>query len=322
MKKRIFSIILLLAFLFQPGLHRLNSESVKAKKAQKAFQYEVVVALKLVQVHVTDKDGNPVTDLTKDDFILYDNKKLQTITDFEKHLQAIPEKPIEPEKKVIEIIDETKLPPSPDVSSRMNRKFVLFFAARGLSKSEKASLHFIDTQIQPTDEVAVMSYSWVSGLELHEYFTSDMDKVKEAIKNISGLKGSGIRDPRGITLEGERARAESEAGSRGGTENREEDRVSVTFLSPVTRRFPYPDLFAIRPTIEEELKIFLAKTFVDGLRELAQSMRSIPGIKNIIFFSDGIPRSFLFPVIKYSGKTMRKWAENLPQPTALCTQSV
>ncbi len=134
MKRKIFPIILLLAFLFQPGLHRLNSESAQAKKGQKTFQQEVVVTLKLVQVHVTDKKGNPITDLTKDDFILYDNRKLQTITDFEKHLLAIPEKPVKLGKKAIERIEEIKLPPSPDMSSRLNRKFVFLFASSGVGK--------------------------------------------------------------------------------------------------------------------------------------------------------------------------------------------
>ncbi len=293
MKKRIIPIILLLVFLFQPGLHRLNSESVQAKKAQKAFQHEVVVTLKLVQVHVTDKEGNPVTDLTKDDFILYDNKKLQTITDFEKHILAAPEKPIKPEKKVVEMIDETKLPPSPDISSRMNRKFILLFATGGVSginKSKKAARHFIDTQVQPTDEVSVMSYYWMSGLELHEYFTSDMDKVKEAIKEIKGFKGPGIRGSGEITLEGERARAESETRKGGGPEAEArgesgEGSVSVTHLSPFSTSLPSP---------QTEGSIFLAKTFIDVLKELAQSMRSIPGIKNVIFFSEGFPKSFLF----------------------------
>jgi VWFA-related protein len=294
MKKRIFPIILLLAFLFQPGLHRLNSESVQAKKGQKAFQYEVVVTLKLVQVHVTDREGNPVTDLTKDDFILYDNGKPQTITDFEKHLLAVPEKPIKPEKKAVERIDETKLPPSPDISSRMNRKFILFFATRGLPRSKQAALHFLDTQIQPTDEVAVMSYYWMTGLTLYEYFTSDMDKVKEAIKNITGFQGPGIRGSGRITLEGERARAEAEARKGGGHDAEARGESGEGSLS-VRHLSPYPSLFSTQPSSpEEESGIFLAKTFIDELKELAQSMRSIPGIKNVIFFSEGFPRSFLF----------------------------
>ena len=286
---KIFPIILLLAFLFQPGLHRLSSESVQAKKDQKVFQQEVVVTLKLVQVHVTDKKGNPITDLTKDDFILYDNKKLQTITDFEKHFLALPEKPIKPGKKAIEMIEETKLPPSPDISSRMNRKFIFLFATGGPSattRSKNAARHFIDTRIQPTDEVEVMSYSWMSGLELHEYFTSDMDKVKKAIKNISGLKGPGTSGS-GPTLAREQARAEAGAGRGGRTGDKEDYSLSTRQSMSVRQLTPFV------PAETENLR-FRTKIFIDGLKELAQSMRPIPGIKNVIFFSNGFPTSFLF----------------------------
>lgn len=288
MKRKIFPIILLLAFLFQPGLHRLNSESGQAKKDQKVFQQEVVVTLKLVQVHVTDKKGNPITDLTKDDFILYDNRKLQTITDFEKHLFAIPEKPVKPKKKVVEMIEETKLPPSPDISSRMNRKFIFLFATAGPSaavRSKNAARHFIDTRIQPTDEVGVMSYSLISGLELHEYFTSDMDKVKKAIKDISGLQGPGTGSS-GPTLASERVRAEAGASKGKGTGDKEEYGLSVRSLSSSV---------SVPPSSPETENLrFRTKIFIDGLKELAQSMRSIPGIKNVIFFSNGFPTSFLF----------------------------
>jgi VWFA-related protein len=288
MKKKIFPFILLLAFLFQPGLHKLSSESGQAKKDQKALQYEVAVVLKLVQVHVADKKGNPITDLTKDDFILYDNRKLQTITDFEKHLLAIPEKSIKPEKKVVEMIEETKLPPpSLEAPSRMNRKFIFLFATSGISgisKSKKAARHFIDTQIQPTDEVGVMSYSWMSGIELHEYFTSDMDKVKKAIKDIKGFQGPGIRGSVGMTLEGGRARAEAIVSKGEEVETGGQHSLSVKNLTPFVSLY----------SPQNASKVSLATVFIKGLKELAQSMRSIPGIKNVIFFSNGFPRSFLF----------------------------
>ena len=285
MKNKIFPVFLLLAFLLLPGFFELNSESVLTKKDQEGLQQEVVVTLKLVQVHVTDKKGNPIRDLNKDDFILYDNNKLQTITDFEKHFLAVPEIPIKPEKKVVEKIGETKLPPSAEISSRMNRKFTFLFASSGgsgLSKSKKAALNFIDTQIQPTDEVEVLSYYWMSGLELHEYFTSDMEKVKDAIKNISGFQGPGVRGSSGVTLSGQRAIAEltarKGAGSGGGG-----GRTSLSIRQLTTPSDP-----------ELKSREALAQVFVDGLKELAQSMRSIPGIKNVIFFSSGIPRPFLF----------------------------
>jgi len=55
------------------------------KGVQKELQHEVAVTLKLIQVYVTDHEGNPVTYLKKEDFVLRDNGELKTITDFETH---------------------------------------------------------------------------------------------------------------------------------------------------------------------------------------------------------------------------------------------
>jgi len=86
MKKLILIAFILCFTLFA------NPKPIQQKKSETQLQYEVTVTLKLVQVYVTYKNGNPVTDLTKNDFILYDNGKLQEITDFEKHLLIQPEK--------------------------------------------------------------------------------------------------------------------------------------------------------------------------------------------------------------------------------------
>jgi len=45
--------------------------SVLAQAPQEELQHEVTVTLKLIQVFVTDKKGNPVKDLTKEDFIVH-----------------------------------------------------------------------------------------------------------------------------------------------------------------------------------------------------------------------------------------------------------
>jgi hypothetical protein len=50
--------------------------SAETQEKADALQYEVSVTLKLIQVYVSDKEGNPIHDLTKDDFLLYDNGQL------------------------------------------------------------------------------------------------------------------------------------------------------------------------------------------------------------------------------------------------------
>ncbi len=160
----------------------LLSQARNSETKQETLQHEVTVTLKLIQVYVTDKKGNPVTDLNQTDFELYDKGKLINITDFEKHILYLPA------EKTREIIPAV----FPEVPSQMNRKFFLFFDfafnnVRGIKKSKEAALHFIDTKLQPTDEVGVLSYSTMKSLTLHEYLTTDHQKVREVVEGF-GLK--------------------------------------------------------------------------------------------------------------------------------------
>ncbi len=269
MKNKIFFLILFLALAIQPNLHELKPESTQTQKSQKAFQYEVTVVLKLVQVFVTDKEGNPIIDLTKDDFILYDNGKLQKITDFEKHFLSWPKKPVPPEKKVEEVIEETQLPPSQEIQTRMNRKFILLLdidrnSVRGVTKSKNAALHFIDSQVQPDDEVGVFSYSHMTGLVVHEYLTIDHEKVRGAIKRLKGMPGT----EGGFSMVEGTPRFESQP----------ESSITQQFA-----RSGSPTDIMERTTI-----------FINNIKDLAKMLRYIPGYKNIIFFSGGIPDSLLF----------------------------
>ena len=236
------------------GSQNQSSGYFDPQKNQKPLQHEVTVTLKLVHVYVLDKNGNPVTDLTKEDFILYDNGKLQTITDFEKHLL------LKPEKKVEEEIAKTELPPPEDVSPMMNRKFFLILdmdrnSAVGISKSKKAALHFIDTQLQPTDEVSVFSYSFIRRLVVHQYLTSDHEKVKEVIRKMKEVPGNLLPEN------------SSPSGGIG-------------------------EIIIDRDVASLEI-IDITNIFIKIIKEFAEALRYIPGYKNIILFSAGLQEYLL-----------------------------
>ncbi|TEU07537.1 MAG: VWA domain-containing protein [Candidatus Aminicenantes bacterium] len=201
MKKSLCVLILLMVFIAYPDLKELDLSRLQEEKKQEALQHEVTVVMKLVQVFVTDKKGNPITDLTKEDFILYDNGQLQTITDFEKHLLK------RPEAKVEERLEETPLPLPQETASRLNRKFFLLLDIErndglGMIKSKKAALHFIETQAFPTDELAYLTYSPRNGLVVREFLTTDHEKVKAAIEKTKELPG-GIDGGEGVVEERE-----------------------------------------------------------------------------------------------------------------------
>jgi len=220
----------------------------------------VAVTLKLIQIYVTDKKGNPVTDLEKSDFILYDNGKLQEITDFEKYIFTEPEREIEEAKKEKEVEQVIQ------IASRMNRKFFLLIDfyrnnLRGINKSKKAVQHFIETQIRPTDEVGVLIYSKMRGIVLHQYLTTDHHSVIEALKRISGVPDEEVG---GFPIA-------SAAGN-------------ITSNIPFTQTHPPGGEF-------EKMK---TRQFATELSDFAKSLHYIPGYKNVVLFSSGVPRYLMY----------------------------
>jgi VWFA-related protein len=223
---------------------------------QSVLQQEAVVILKLVQVYVLDKDGNPVTDLNVEDFVLRDNGREQAITAFERHSPP-------------EGAQNRGLAPTPSAApASLNRKFFFVFDLsqsnpRGLRASKQTALTFLKTQAQPTDEFGLLTYSYAGGLIFREYLTTNQARLEQRIE--------GIKDPPGAGLDADSkyTRVESEdlgAGYEG--------------LAPV------PDSDRDR---------FMIKTadFAAALEGLARALRGVTGFKNIILFSSGISEKLI-----------------------------
>lgn len=277
MRLKNFFFILIFVFSLAYPLQSLHPGPLQQNKEQQDLQHEVTVILKLVQVFVVDEEGNPVTDLTIDDFVLYDNKELRKITDFEKHLL------FQPAEKADERAKEAEHPApekAPLKSSRMNRKFFLILdlqrnSPNGVKASKEAAIHFLDTQIQPSDEVGVLSFSPITGLDLHQYLTTDHGKVREAIKGLKReIPGGGGRSGGISPLYGERARAEQEAGL--GQEGGIISQIPQLIHPVVDPGWSHAERQPMGFTVE--------------MREMAKALRYIPGYKNIILFSAGFSR--------------------------------
>lgn len=261
-------IISISVFLFSQLIfvESLQSQTKNSKIKQESLQHEVTVTLKLIQVYVTDKKGSPVTDLNKSDFVLYDNRKLKKITDFEKHILSLPGKKAE----------ETKPPITPEVPSRMNRKFFLIFDLAfnneaGFMNSKKVALHFIDTQLHPTDEVGILSYSATKGLALHEYLTSDFQKVRQVIEEFGTKKTIGRAQEAEGKYWQELAITVGTSGERGKGAG-----------SEISRRFLQARSF--------DRKVYKnqASNFYSVFMDVAKTLRYIPGYKHLILFSGGV----------------------------------
>jgi len=260
----VFSLFLLL----------LNStKGNQEKKGQPFVRQEVTVTLKLIQVFVIDNKGTPVTDLTKENFIVLDNGKKQNLTEFEKHTILLPR---EEEKEITEA-------PVSHGRQLMRRQFFLFFDfafnnAKGLEKAKQAALHFIDTQLQPTDEVGVLSYSAIKGLTLHEYLTTDHKRIRNIVREL-GIQG--------ISGRAEDFEAEYWTLLRG--DNPTEASKSGYVFDPEGERRKELEFLAR----QRDTSRFQVYHFVHRMIDIARALRYVPGLKLIIFFSSGVPYSLV-----------------------------
>jgi VWFA-related protein len=266
---------LALSFLFfQPSVFMDGSASPQGKSQQVPFQYEVSVTLKLIQVFVANSHGKPIEDLARSDFEIYDNAAPMRITEFEKHFLAVPA--IRADGRESPGLQKAASSNESQVQ-KLNRKFFFIFDLQlndlqGLAQSKKAALQFLDTQIQPTDEVSVCSYQARKGLKVHEYLNTDHKTITRAIEKLRGVPGSSVdAGPTGLKDE-----------SGGGLS------LSASLRPPP----PAMEDGILGPADSEENDLpTLRLNYVRIMTEFAKTLRYLPGYKNIVLFSAGLARS-------------------------------
>jgi len=239
-------------------------------RPQKPLTHEVAVSLKLIQVYVTDKKGNPVPDLGREDFVLYDGGRPVTITEFERHVLAPPPAKAKPAAEPeVPTVQPAALPPA---APALSRKYIFFFDfayndPRGVKKGKEAILHFIDRGLQPDDEIALFSYSLTRGLTVNEFLTPDHAKVRAAVEALDVKSVAGRAD------DVEQMYALQASGQ-------------VAPSSNLAYDVPWQRLDSKKQ----------AETYILKLTALAKGLRYVPGRKHLILFSTGIPNSLIYGV--------------------------
>lgn len=246
---------------------------------QEDIREEVTVTLKLIQVYVTDKKGNPVTDLAKADFELKDNGQIKEITEFEKHVLSIPK-----EKAVQRQHEEI-----PEKAPKLSRKFLFLFDFAfnnpgGILDARNTALHFLDSGLLSTDEVGVISFSANKGLTFHEFMTTDHQKVRDVLLGF-GLKGTlGRADD----LERRYYRKLLEIQQLADLQVREGEDSLSQLREKKAKEAEARMLKSER--LEFKQKVF---TLMNSIIDLAKTLNHIPGQKHVLFFSSGIPSSVI-----------------------------
>lgn len=237
----------------------------RASAQQTPLRHEVSVTLKLVQVYVTDKSGRPVADLTKDDFRVFDGGKRVAVTEFERHEVRAAERGAEarPEAPVL---------PGPEIPS-IKRKFILFFdfafnTHRGVAAGVKAALDFLDANVGPDDETALVSYSMLKGLKVHEFLTADRDKVRKAVSEVTSKDIAGRAD-----------------------EVEQAYWAMVDMAGTSESRSVGAELKRIE--MQRQDSRLQTQKYFRALADFARALRLVQGQKHLLFFSNGVPNSLI-----------------------------
>ena len=233
------------------------SGQAKSKAPEVPIQHEVTVTLKLIQVFVTAADGKPAIDLERSDFVITDNGKPQTITDFEKHVLALPA----PQRAA------AAPPPGSDAGPLLSRKFFFIIdyvrnKLDGVMKARNAILEFIDTKVRPGDEISLYTLSSLGGLTLHEYLTTDHDKLRRTLMK--------LRDLPGITPVADESSAEHE---------------------PMGMEVMNAEIFGRHGGHSGTG----ARNHFAEIAAWAKSLRAIPGQKNVVLFTRGFGGAVIRP---------------------------
>ncbi|MDA8017341.1 MAG: VWA domain-containing protein [Thermoanaerobaculia bacterium] len=231
--------------------------------ADEGFSEVVQVSVVNVEVYVTDKDGNPVTGLTKDDFEIYEEGDLQPITNFFAVEKGRPSSamegvaPLDEQNRDRPGLERLSLPPEQRLHVII---YVDNFNLRPASRNRtlRRVSAFLRSMVRPGDQVMVVSHD--RSLHLRQPFTSDMNLVSTALEELQKL--SGIM----VDRDAERIRA-------------------IREIEDATDQFrAMSEARAYAESVYTEMDFVLR-----ALREQVDLLAGLEGRKAVIYVSDGIP---------------------------------
>jgi VWFA-related protein len=225
------------------------------------FVESIDVSIVNVEVMVSDKKGNPIQGLTKDDFEVFDNGRPQPITNFYevKGRRIIEQKP--DGNTVVEEIEETALPS--EVPERLQRRYVFFVDNLSLAPFNRQPVFaemktFVDENLLPGDLAMIVTFN--RDIKVRVPFTDDHRFIKQTFDTIAEENAFGLQNL------SERRQAESQI--------READTYEEAV--GVARTFAY--------SVEHDLR-----TAISAMKGLMTTLAGVDGRKIMVITSEGLP---------------------------------
>jgi VWFA-related protein len=228
--------------------------------------FSMTMSQTIVNVSVTDRYGKPVEHLTKDDFEVYEDGKLQTLKACEfEQLGTAPLPPLNPANQ-FEVPQPAAAPqssPAQNASAQTLAKFqdrrliVMLFDFSSMDvpeqiRSRDAALKFLSTQMTASDLVSIMVFG--SELKTVQDFTSDRDQLTSVIHKFHVGEASDLA-----------------AAADTGPDAQDQ---SGTFT---------PD--------DTEFNIFNTDRKLAALQQAAQTLSQYPEKKALVYIASGVPKT-------------------------------
>lgn len=259
MKKNtiIFFLALFLLFCLLHGFQ-------KQEKARKPLEHEVLVELVVVEVFVTDKEGNFVDNLTEDDFEIFEDGKKVEIYYFDI---------VSPKKETLKEEFEEKIIEKKKALSPQKMKLVVLFDNINtnriyLNRQWPQVEEMFKALSDKVEETMIMELNRELGMRVIQPFTSDPDLLAS---NISKLRFDLWKD-----IEED-------------IRKREIEDLEIEARLAIKDRFLLNAEYIIRCLREEERfmrRIRLADSFSSFLAAV-NHIRQFDGIKSVLIISDG-----------------------------------
>lgn len=160
------------------GAQNVPPGELSSHESAPAFKLQVERNVVLVRAVVRDGKGQPVKGLTKDDFRIYDNGKLQTITQFSVETPASAVAPAAPAAQ-----HGAEAKPESAPSAKMPRRFLaLYFddvhtPLEDIPRVREAAEKYLNTAMRIGDRVGIFTSSGQGDLD----FTSDRSRLDAAL---------------------------------------------------------------------------------------------------------------------------------------------
>ncbi|MDA8017340.1 MAG: VWA domain-containing protein [Thermoanaerobaculia bacterium] len=314
MTPRTFRVAILTFWLIAAGTASAPAQdadpaTTSAEEQMSEFFEAIDVNIVNIEVFVTDKDGNPIAGLTKDDFTLLEDGDKQEISNFYAGEAVRATVDAQGQTLPLEGGQESAELPS-EFSADRRLQLVLFIDNRNISPMSRnrvlEAVHeslFYD--LDPDDRVTLVGYD--GALNVRNYPSADVQSLARGLEEMATGSPTGhqrVMDKQNLLRQMSQFDLENNTGGTGGIGFNSEGGADVA-------------------GVEEELLTYAQREYdevrasVASLSQFVSVLSGLPGRKALVYVSDGLPvrpaealfQSFERATRQFGGGTINPVAE-------------